>query len=84
MKLLAFMSRADRQAVFAENIAYAPANTLAYEFIPEERAAILPTAPALMEQQFLQDYAFWNSTDEASGRKMIDVAAEHWNTWLLE
>jgi putative spermidine/putrescine transport system substrate-binding protein len=83
MKLLAFMSRADRQAVFAENIAYAPANTLAYEFIPEERAAILPTAPALMEQQFLQDYAFWNSTDEASGRKMIDVAAEHWNTWLL-
>ncbi len=83
MKLLAFMSRADRQAVFAENIAYAPSNSNAYEFIPEERAAILPTAPALLEQQIPQDYAFWDSTDEASGKKMIDVAAERWNAWLI-
>jgi putative spermidine/putrescine transport system substrate-binding protein len=83
MKLLAFMSRADRQAVFAENIAYAPSNSGAYEFIPEERAAILPTAPDLLEQQIPQDYAFWNSVDEASGKKMIDVAAERWSEWLV-
>lgn len=83
MKLLAFMSRADRQAVFAENIAYAPSNSKAYEFIPEERAAILPTAPDLLEQQVPQDYAFWDSTDEATGKKMVDVAAELWNEWLV-
>jgi putative spermidine/putrescine transport system substrate-binding protein len=83
MKLLELMSRADRQAVFAESIAYAPSNSDAYEFIPEERAAILPTAPDLLAGQIPQDYTFWNSTDEASGKKMIDVAAERWNEWII-
>jgi len=83
MKLLAFMSRADRQGVFAENIAYGPSNTAAYEFIPEERAAILPTAPDLVKQLIPQDYGFWNSTDSESGKKMVDVAAERWNQWLI-
>jgi putative spermidine/putrescine transport system substrate-binding protein len=83
MKLLAFMSRADRQGVFAENIAYGPSNSAAYEFIPEERAAILPTAPDLVEQLIPQDYAFWDSTDSESGQKMVDVAAERWNEWLI-
>lgn len=83
MKLLAFMSRADRQAVFAENIAYAPSNSKAYEFIPEERAAILPTAPGIVEQLVPQDYSWWVSVDPATGKKMLDIAAERWNEWLL-
>jgi putative spermidine/putrescine transport system substrate-binding protein len=83
MKLLAFMSRADRQGVFAENIAYGPSNSDAYEFIPEERAAILPTAPDLVKQLTPQDYGFWNSTDSESGKKMVDVAADRWNQWLM-
>jgi putative spermidine/putrescine transport system substrate-binding protein len=83
MKLLAFMSRADRQAVFAQNIAYAPSNSKAYESIPKERAAILPTAPEIVKQLTPQNYAFWNSVDSASGKKMVDVAAERWNAWLL-
>lgn len=83
MQLLAFMSRADRQAVFAENIAYAPSNANAYEFIPEERAAILPTAPDLMTQQIPQDFAFWDSEDPETGKKMLDIAAERWNEWLI-
>jgi putative spermidine/putrescine transport system substrate-binding protein len=83
MQLLAFMSRADRQAVFAQNIAYAPSNAKAYEEIPEERAAILPTAPGIVEQLVPQDYAFWTSVDPESGMKMLDVAAERWNEWLL-
>lgn len=83
MKLLAFMSDAKRQAVFAENIAYAPSNSKAYEFIPAERAAILPTAPDLEKLQFRQDYAFWNSKDEESGETMVNVAAQRWNEWLI-
>ncbi|MGH2616420.1 MAG: ABC transporter substrate-binding protein, partial [Thermomicrobiales bacterium] len=83
MQLLAFMSRAETQAVFAENIAYAPSNSNAYEFIPEERAAILPTAPDLMEQQIPQDFAFWDSDDPETGQKMLDIAAERWNEWLI-
>ncbi len=83
MKLLALMSDAERQAVFAQNIAYAPSNTKAYEFIPAERAAILPTAPDLEKLQFRQDYAFWNSTDEESGETMVNKAAQLWNEWLI-
>jgi putative spermidine/putrescine transport system substrate-binding protein len=83
MKLLAFMSRADRQAVFAQNIAYAPSNSKAYEDIPADRAKILPTAPDIVKQLTPQDYAFWTSVDSASGKKMLDIAAERWNEWLL-
>lgn len=83
MKLLAFMSRAEQQGIFAQNIAYGPSNSDAYEFIPEDRAAILPTAPDLVEQLIPQDYAFWNSVDSESGKKMVDVAAERWSEWLI-
>lgn len=83
MQLLAFMSRADTQAVFAENIAYAPSNSNAYEFIPEERAAILPTAPDLIAQQIPQDFGFWDSEDPETGEKMLNIAAERWNEWLI-
>ena len=84
MKLLAFMSRADRQAVFAQNIAYAPSNSKAYENIPQERAAILPTAPGNVEKLIPQDYTFWTSVDPATGKKMLDIAAERWNDVLVE
>ena len=83
MMLLAFMSRAEQQGIFAQNIAYGPSNSDAYEFIPEERAAILPTAPDLVKQLIPQDYAFWNSVDSESGKKMVDVAAERWSEWLI-
>ena len=83
MQLLAFMSRAEAQAVFAENIAYAPSNSNAYEFIPEERAAILPTAPNIVDQLIPQDFAYWDSEDPDTGEKAINIAAERWNEWII-
>lgn len=81
MKLLAFMSRAEPQAVFAQNIAYGPSNAKAYDFIPEERAAILPTSPELITKQIVQDYAFWNSTND-TGKTNVETAIERWATWV--
>lgn len=81
MKFLAFASRAQPQARFSELITYAPTNTRAYEFLRPERAALLPTAPALREKQVVQDYTWWGS-EAGSGKTNQERAIEHWERWL--
>lgn len=81
MKFLAFVSQPRPQARFAELITYGPTNSRAFEFIRPERAALLPTAPALRDMQVVQDYSWWNS-EAVPGKTNQQLAIERWEQWV--
>lgn len=81
MKFLAFASRAENQAKFAQHILYAPPNSRAFEFIPADRAKLLPTSPEARKEQFVQNYDFWNAISP-SGKPNNQVAVAEWERWL--
>ena len=81
-KLLAFMSRAEVQANFSKHILYAPPNSRAYDYIPAERAKMLPTYAEFKKQQIVQDYAFWNALGK-NGRPNNLTAVAEWERWLV-
>ncbi|MER8759794.1 polyamine ABC transporter substrate-binding protein [Mesorhizobium sp. M0976] len=74
-KLLAYMSRPEAQAVFAEAISYGPVNPDAFKFLPKELAETLPGAPDLVKNQVFQNYEWWG-TKGPDGRTNYDVAME--------
>lgn len=80
-KYIAFMSRPEAQARFSEIITYGPTNSLAFNHIPAERTALLPTAPAVKDKQVVQNYAFWNATD-ATGQTGLRRAIVEWERWV--
>lgn len=80
-KYMAFMSRPEPQAKFSELITYGPTNALAFKHITPERAALLPTAPAVKGQQIVQNYEFWNATD-ATGQTGLRRAIAEWERWV--
>jgi putative spermidine/putrescine transport system substrate-binding protein len=83
MKFLAFSARPDRQAAFAEHIAYGPTNSRAYAQIRPERVAILPTAPSVRDRQVVQNYDFW-ATEPRPDVTNERVATELWETWVTK
>jgi putative spermidine/putrescine transport system substrate-binding protein len=78
---LEFASRPEVQAAFSEAITYAPGNQEAYEHISEERQALLPTGPGILEQTVVMDPEFWNS-DSPSGEPWNEAIINMWNDWL--
>jgi len=81
MKFAAFASRAQNQAKFVEHILYAPPNAKAYDLIKPERARLLPTAPEIRKQQFVQNYEFWNASG-AGGVANNKIAVAEWEKWI--
>lgn len=81
MKFIAFASRAENQAKFAQHILYGPTNARAFDFIPRERAVLLPTFPALRDQLIVQNYEFWNA-QTANGIANHKLAITEWEKWL--
>lgn len=75
-KFVAFCARAKQQAKFTEFLAYGPTNLNAYEFIPEDRAVILPTSPENLKGMVLASDPYWQ--DHRS------EATERFNSWLLQ
>src|SRR5213596_900496 len=59
MKFVAFCMRPDRQAHLTRLIHYGPTNQDAFQFIPAERAALLPSAPQNFEKMLLADVKWW-------------------------
>lgn len=82
-KYVAFMSRPEPQAKFAELITYGPTNSRAFNHIAADRAAQLPTAPAVKGKQIVQDYKFWNSTG-ADGQTGLRRAIIEWERWVAK
>ncbi|MDX8457039.1 ABC transporter substrate-binding protein [Mesorhizobium sp. VK9D] len=74
-KFLAYISRPEPQAAFAEAISYGPVNNDAFKLVPKEMLDILPGAPELAKKQVFQDYDWWNKTG-ADGRTNYDVALQ--------
>lgn len=74
-KFLAYISRPEPQAAFAEAISYGPVNTKAFSLLPKEMLDILPGSPNLAQKQVFQNYKWWNEKS-AEGRTNWDVALE--------
>ncbi|ESY10715.1 MULTISPECIES: ABC transporter substrate-binding protein [unclassified Mesorhizobium] len=74
-KFLAYISRPEPQAAFAEAISYGPVNKDAFKLLPQEVAANLPGAPGIVEKQIFQDYDWWNKATP-DGRTNLEVAQE--------
>ena len=83
MKFLAFVSRPDRQAEFADLITYGPTNSRAFSLVKPERALVLPTAPLLADQQVVQDYDFW-AAEVRPGFNNQQHATELWEAWVTK
>ncbi|WP_349295813.1 ABC transporter substrate-binding protein (plasmid) [Thioclava sp. 'Guangxiensis'] len=70
-----FCARPEQQAIYSSNIANGPSAKKAYEYIAEDRAAVLPTAPHNIEGLSLMDSGYWG--------EHYDALAERFNEWLL-
>lgn len=76
MKFLAFAARPEQQAAEAMNIAYGPPSPEAFQYIPEERAKMLPTHPDHADKMFTLDERWWADH--------LDPILERWRDWLLK
>jgi putative spermidine/putrescine transport system substrate-binding protein len=70
-----FCADAKRQAAFTDTLAYGPTNRKAFDVIPAERAALLPTAPQNLANMRLPSPQWW-----AENRTAV---TERFNAWIL-
>ncbi|EPX76615.1 ABC transporter substrate-binding protein [Salipiger mucosus] len=70
-----FCARPEQQAIYSSNVANGPSAMKAYDFISEERATVLPTAPGNVDGLRLMDSDYWGAN--------YDALAERFNEWLL-
>lgn len=70
-----FCADPKRQAAFTDTLAYGPTNRKAFDEIPAERAALLPTSPRNLENMRLPSPAWW-----AENRTAV---TERFNAWIL-
>ncbi|MCR4157800.1 ABC transporter substrate-binding protein [Kerstersia gyiorum] len=70
-----FCADARRQASFTEDLPYGPTNTQAMQFIPPERAAVLPSAPENLRNMALPSPEWW-----AVNRQAV---TERFNNFLI-
>lgn len=74
-EFIRFCTRPAQQAIYSENIANGPSAKKAYDFIPADRAAVLPTAPGNVDGLSLMNAAYWGEN--------YDPLAERFNEWVL-
>lgn len=70
-----FCGDAKRQSEFTQDLAYGPTNLKAYEFIPANRAAVLPTAAPNIKGMLLPSPEWWHLNREK--------VAERFNSWMI-
>ena len=70
-----FCADAKRQSLITEDLAYGPTNRKAFEQIPAERAALLPTAPQNLKDMRLPSPQWWEEN-----RTQV---TERFNAWIL-
>ncbi len=81
MKFLAFIMEAKPQATWARIGNTGPINPDAYELLPEEIQAKLPTAPAYRDKTFPNDDAYW-ATDTGDGKTNQETIIDDWGDEL--
>src|ERR1700730_574740 len=70
-----FCMRAERQAGYSSIVANGPSNLKAYDFIPPERAKLLPTLPENLKNLTQRDFAYWG--------KNYAAISDRFQEWLL-
>lgn len=80
-RFLAFALAPERQAHFARLIGYSPANAAALAWLTPQRLAHMPTAPANLSRQLLQNYDWWAS-EARPGVTNLALAVRLWETWV--
>jgi putative spermidine/putrescine transport system substrate-binding protein len=70
-----FCMRAERQAAYSSIVANGPSNLKAYDFIPPERAKLLPTLPENLKDLTQRDFAYWG--------KNYAAISDRFQEWLL-
>jgi putative spermidine/putrescine transport system substrate-binding protein len=74
MDFINFATRPEVQAELSKYIPYSPTNAKAFDLLPEDLKARLPSAPAQKEKQLLADASFWLEN--------LDRLTERFNDWL--
>src|SRR5690606_27396941 len=82
-KFIEFATRGEHQAKLAELMGYAPGNTNAYNYISDELAATLITAPGNIENAYPIDTAWYFQAGE-DGKTNSDRILERFQDWLLQ
>lgn len=82
-KFIEFASMPESQAALAKLFIVGPLNKKAFEYIPAERANLLPTYPANKAKTIRVDRGWWAKKD-ASGKSNLDINNALWNTWILQ
>jgi putative spermidine/putrescine transport system substrate-binding protein len=75
MKFIAYSSRGAVQAALSKETLLGPPNVRAFDFLPPERAKLLPTAPANVSKQFVYNDEWWGSHR--------DEIQKRWDQWAL-
>jgi putative spermidine/putrescine transport system substrate-binding protein len=81
MKFIAFVTRADRQAAFANLINYGPTNALAFQHMSSERTSLMPSAPSVSNLQLVTNYEWW-AKEASPGVSNETHATQLWEKWL--
>ncbi|WP_347336984.1 ABC transporter substrate-binding protein [Bradyrhizobium pachyrhizi] len=81
-RFIEFATRAERQAAFAQLIAFGPSNINAYRTIPEDRARRLPSHPDHLASGVLMNTR-WYIEAGSDGRTNAERLRDRWNDWIL-
>ncbi|MFF7709866.1 extracellular solute-binding protein [Pseudomonas sp. NPDC007930] len=75
-KFIAYSVQPEQQKVYAENIAYGPANNKAVSLLSKEVTANMPTTPQNLENQVQIDVNFWADNGEQLEQRFNAWAAK--------
>ncbi|MFT4248466.1 MAG: ABC transporter substrate-binding protein [Pseudomonas sp.] len=79
LRFMAFALAPERQAHFARLIGYSPSNQRAFALLDPARIAHLPTAPANLARQIMQDDRWW-AREDRPGLTNIALAVKLWES----
>jgi putative spermidine/putrescine transport system substrate-binding protein len=69
-RFVKFCLQPENQAAYSQITTNGPSNTKAFNFIPKERAALLPTAPENFKNLFAMNSAWWGKNYDAMAQRM--------------
>ncbi|ODM70415.1 extracellular solute-binding protein [Bradyrhizobium elkanii] len=81
-RFIEFATRAERQAAFAQLIAFGPSNINAYRTIPEDRSRRLSSHPDHLASGVLMN-KLWYIEAGSDGRTNAERLRDRWNDWIL-
>ncbi|MDX0321826.1 extracellular solute-binding protein, partial [Sinorhizobium meliloti] len=82
-KFIEFVTRADRQAAFAQLMPYGPANRNSYKLLPENVGRKFASHPDYLESSIVLD-AKWYTEAGSDGVTNVQRLVDRWNEWVLQ